>query len=181
MASSRLIIMAKPGAMERESMLRVIRELGLEQQLGTAMFDPANWHQSLSDQFPDSPEFRATLRRACGQVSAAPFTLSLNRIIGGETHWEFKARGTPKGFSALLTAIRAALRAERITDVQGHSPHVTISYRAPSKLPSTPITPIDWAVEDFLLVRGGGDPYRYEELGRWSLKGDSTPQLGFGF
>ena len=109
MASSRLIIMAKPPAATLAAMVQVLRERELDQQLGAAMFDPVNWHQSLSDLFPDSPEFRATLKRACGQVSAAPFTLRLNRIIGGKSHWEFKARGTPKGFSALLTAIRVAL------------------------------------------------------------------------
>ena len=183
-APSRLIIMAKPPAATLAAMVQVLRERELEQQLGAEMFDPANWHQSFSDRFPDSPEFRASLKRACGQVVAEPFVLSLNRIGGTEGHWEFRVRGRPKGFTALLTAIRAALRAERITDVEGNSPHVRISDRAPASLPSTPIVPIDWRIDELLLVRGGGDPYRYETLGRWPFAGTAaaqSPQMGWEF
>jgi 2'-5' RNA ligase len=179
MSRSRLILMAMPSPAVRAVLLQAVRDLGLEEPLGPELFDPENWHQSFSDAFPDSPDFRDALRRACGQLSAAPFTLSLNRI-GGEGHWAFNARGKPEGFTALLSAVRSALKAERITDVAGHSPHVTVSYRAPYKLASTRIEPIEWLIDEILLVRGGGDPYRYEVLGRWPLVGEGKrpgPQM----
>ena len=100
--------------------------------------------------------------------------MTFNRIKGNAVgssgiHWAFRAKGEPKGLKTLLASVRAALGAEGLEIGNGHAPHVTISYNAPALLPSMPIELIEWIVDELLLVKGDGNPYRYVVIERWPL------------
>lgn len=181
-----LIFMAQPQLAIRTRMEAAVAANGLDLRLGSAQFESGNWHQSFSDRQDDKPKIRAAMLRAGARVSAPSFVMTLNRINGTGAgprgiHWAFRAMGKPKGLEAVLTSVRAALLAEGIDDDSGHGPHLTISYKAPSPLPSVAIEPIEWTVDELLLVRGCGQPYRYEVVGRWPLAAAlEPPQQQFG-
>ncbi|MDR7336169.1 hypothetical protein [Roseateles asaccharophilus] len=78
-------------------------------------------------------------------------------------------RGRPTGFKDVLANVRHELRLSGL-DAPGHSPHVTISYRAPEPLQVTlAIRSITWLIDEVLLVVGHGMPYHYEVIDRWKL------------
>lgn len=173
--------MTTPPPAALAEMVRALTVAGLDDRLGSHLFAPANWHQSLSHRYPAGTEIENRLLRAGERIAARAFTLTLNRFYGrGDSyplHWAFLAKGRPPGFDNLLAAIRVALFEEGFPGASGHSPHVTISYSAPASLPSTNIAPIAWPISEVLLVEGGGTPYHYEALARWPLLPDPDAQL----
>lgn len=178
----RLLFIAKPPPEVLDAMQATLMERGLDARLGREMFSAKNWHQSLSDRnFDASERSRQRMLRAGARVRAHVCTLTLNRIRGQgrdiSTHWAYHARGEPANFTALVDAVRAALREEGVGSESGHTPHVTISYEAPDQLKTIHITPIPWTIDEILLVKGGGNPYRYHELGRWPLLPDRQASL----
>ena len=177
MTPPRFLVMAQPPWVVREACQRVVHDLGLNALLQGAMFDPVNWHQTLSDRFYDRSQIEP-LRCACARVRAQACTLTLNRIRGDggpeAFHWAFHALGRPPGFSRLLEAVKQALAAERLDTLHGHRPHITISYWAPLALRTHKIRPIPWTIDEILLVEGHrvGDHdehYRYDVIDRWPL------------
>lgn len=172
----RLLLMSQPPPAVLEWMKTVIRLYGLEARLGRAMFDAVNWHQTWSGRYDDTASLRDRLRRVGERISVPAFTLSFNRA-GGEMHWTLLGRGRPEGFRHLLATMRAALQSSDL-EAPGHTPHITISYRAPEPLKPLPIPPIAWPVDEIRLVAGQGKPYRYEVLDRWPLTPPpASPQL----
>ncbi len=172
----RLLLLSQPSPAVLAGMQTVIRRYGLEARLGRAMFDAVNWHQTWSGRYEDTAAMRDRLRRVGAGISVPAFTLSFNRV-GGEAHWTLLGRGRPEGFKRLLGAVRAELQASDL-DAPGHTPHVTISYRAPEPLKTLPIPPVAWQVDEIRLVAGQGRPYRYEVLDRWRLlQPPASPQL----
>ena len=174
MTPPRLLFIAKPPPEVLGAMQATVTERGLDVRLGREMCSAKNWHQSLSDRnFDASERSRQRMLRAGERVCAHVCTLTLNRIRGQgsdiPTHWAYHSRGTPADFTALVAAVRAALREEGLCSESGHTPHVTISYGAPDQLKTIHIAPIPWTIDEILLVKGGGNPYRYHELGRWAL------------
>ncbi|HEU6455158.1 MAG TPA: hypothetical protein VN201_06805 [Roseateles sp.] len=79
---------------------------------------------------------------------------------------------------ALLGSIRAAL-SSRDLDAPGHTPHMTIDYRAAEPLAAAITIPIiERPVEDILLVVGGGKDYHVEVIDSWPLRPPpEDPQL----
>jgi 2'-5' RNA ligase len=174
------LFIAKPQPDVLSAMVTAVTASGLDHLLGAALFAPDNWHQSLSDRYSDEPELRDRLLHAGGRISAVSVTMTLNRIISKSgkrgIQWAFRARGEPPEFQELLNTVQAALRAEGLSEEQGHIPHITISYAAPARLSSQKILPIEWTVNEILLVKGGGEePYQYRTLGRWQLLAPPYP------
>src|SRR6218665_1891284 len=128
MTRSRFLVVAMPSPLVRKACEDVLDAAGLKATLQDALFDPANWHQSLSDRFFQRSRIES-LRRACSRVRATACTLALNRVrsSGGpdEFHWAFHARGRPGCFTALLAAVNRGLAAEGLTPSGGHSPHIS--------------------------------------------------------
>jgi 2'-5' RNA ligase len=176
-ASSRLLMLAQPNAMQLRAMQRALAPLNLTTQLGDALLPPACWHQALSDPYVDSPATLQALVRAGDRVRGSRFVMTLDRFGasgGGDAiHWSLKSSGrAPDGLAALLAAIRQSLLAEGLEAGASHTPHVTVSYRAPGKLPTLRVPPVRWLVDEILLARGGhGHPFRYDVLTRWPLQG----------
>ena len=167
--------MAKPQPEVLSAMETAVSASGLDVKLGAALFIPENWHQSLSATYQRNTDADVErLLRAGSRINATAVTVRLNRIRSqgsraGQIHWAFLAEGNPDGFRELLCAVQAAMRAEGIEEHIVHHPHLTISYWAPSRLPSQKIEPIDWTIDAVLLVEGSGQPYRYITLAQWPL------------
>ena len=174
MTESRLLFVALPPPEVRDALLRAVRINRLDTRLGSAMFPHANWHQTLSDRYPDTAKMRARMLRAGARAAAHACTLTFNRLRDqrhGETwDWAFKAKGRPQGFDALLAAIAAALATEGVETATGHTPHMTVSYWAPEPLGPSDMAPLHWTLTDIRLVLGGGQPYQYTALGQWPLQ-----------
>lgn len=56
------------------------------------------------------------------------------------------------------------------------SAHFTVSYLAQRTLRMVQIEPAEWILDEVLLVRGGGGPYRWEVRGIHKL-GEPSPVL----
>ncbi|MDN0077587.1 hypothetical protein QU481_22455 [Crenobacter sp. SG2303] len=172
--------MAKPPPAVLSAMVSAVRHHGLDTRLGSRLFAPDNWHQSLSSRYFVEARLLDRLLRAGDRVSAVMCPMTLNRINSGRPttgrmHWAFQAHGDPKELKALRLAIQAALLAEGLDAPSTPTPHVTISYLAPSPLPSQQIEPIDWTIDEILLVEGGGAPYRYRTIATWPLAAPPYP------
>lgn len=178
----RALFVAMPGPDVREGLLAGARAHGLDRQLGGAMFDPLNWHQTLSDRhWRPSADRIEQLKRAGARMAGMAFTLRFDRIGGGD-HWVFGVQGGSRGLKDLLAAVQQGLGSEGLADKLIHTPHITLSYTAPHPLQRTDIEPVEWQVDEILLVVGGGnEPYRYRVVERWPLQRmDQVPgaQLG---
>ncbi|WP_440223301.1 2'-5' RNA ligase family protein [Dokdonella sp. MW10] len=180
MSRSRWLFVARPPESVRDAIAAALDAVGLRARLGDAAFAIENWHQSLSDRQWHISKVDA-MQRAGARVRATQVKMILNRVVNrGESprlHWTLLAQGQPEGFAELLNALRVAEAAEGLVDVVGNTPHITLSYDAPSPLEgSVSITPVMWTLDHLELVHGGGDPYGYETIDRWPL--DPSPQGG---
>ncbi len=81
MTPSRFLVVAMPPPLVLEDLKSVLDAIGLRTQLQGAMFDPANWHQSLTVPVYEQSEVER-LWRACAQVRASACTVALTRIRG---------------------------------------------------------------------------------------------------
>ncbi|MGY0632577.1 2'-5' RNA ligase family protein [Luteimonas sp. A478] len=167
-----LLRMAPPAATALDS---AIESAGIKVALGAELFPAALWHQSVSDRYADRPELRQRLLAAGGQVRVPGFTIELDQLRSGRNqrgsfNVEARQRGACTGLATLVDAINDAAAAQGLPKGGGHSPHVTLSYTFQGELPRTRSMPsIEWPVDAFELVLGGGRPYGYTTLGRWML------------
>lgn len=174
MTGPRFLVVAMPSLRERRALAGELETSGLKARLKGAMFDPANWHQSLSDRFQVPSEIER-LRRACANVRARACTLTWNRIRCDGPHWAFRAHGMPPSFIELVEAVKTAFAGEGLFGLKGHSPHISISYRAPPTRYTHRIRPIQWTIDEILLVKGhqmGGheEHYGYDVIDSWRLQ-----------
>lgn len=170
MSFPRLLLISQPPIEVEELMSSTVARHGLDGRLGSAMVPAANWHQTWSDRYLDTPSMRSALRRAGARISAEAFTMVLNRIAGRE-YWSFQTQGRPAGFDDVLESVLAALLQEGLGEGPGHTPHLTLSYRAPAPLEPIYIQPIAWQVREVLLVVGGShEEYDYDIIDRWALQ-----------
>ena len=177
----RLCFAAIPTPDEAAAWRARLQDAGVPARLGRSLLAIGNWHQSLSGVHvdPDASTLQRLLR-AGESIAADAMTLQFNRVgwsqgQKGQIHCTLHARGRPSGFGALLSAVQQALGAQQLGDDESHRPHITLSYSTFALHPTTAIAPIDWTVRDVVLLKGHGDPYRYDVLGRWPLNEPSNP------
>lgn len=179
LAPTRCILLGKPPADICQLLAAELERLGLTARLGDNLFAPSNWHQSLSDRFEDEPHVVEQLRRAGEKIDARAVRFRMDRIESQPgpdgTHWAFRPDRTPRDFARLLQNIGAAVTATTGRRSVQPTAHVTISYWAREHLRRlVEIQPVEWVLDEVLLVRGGGHPYHYEVLDRWPLKAPSV-------
>lgn len=182
-AEPRVFLAAMPQPVLRDDTLALLVRLGLDKRLRSALFAPENWHQSLSERiFSPTEEECAALLQVGSAVSASACTLHFNRIEGsgdmpGRIHWTMRARGVPKAFAALLQEVRGRLGDAGFDRIAtGVTPHMTLSYCARDTLDKIVLDPpIAWTIDELCLVIGGGNPYRYDIIGRWPLLPEIDP------
>lgn len=196
MQLNRLFFALWPGDAVRAACADATRELKVRLQPGGYPSAPERYHMTLlflGDQVQAVQE--AAALQAAKALRAAPFTLTLDQAGSFRnpraTPWWLGARKAPDGLTRLHEQLRdVLLRANAPVERMRFTPHLTI-YRADRALPTTAIAPIEWAVDEFVLVRSRLDeqPIRYEILGRWPLLGapepavpaTPPPQLDLGF
>ncbi|NKF21520.1 RNA 2',3'-cyclic phosphodiesterase [Solimonas marina] len=186
MEPNRLFFALWPGEAVRASCNAAARQLNIRMPSGGYLSSPERYHVTLlflGDHVPRDQEDAAC--RAAALVRAAPFTLTLDHagsFRNREIPWWIAARSTPPGLTAFYAALRDAMLQARVSlERLRFVPHLTIARNAKIILPPTPIEPIDWAVDEFVLIRSRLDlrPVRYEVIGRWPLLapegGTATP------
>lgn len=173
--------MAKPTAQKADELEQVLEAAGIKQRLGGLMFEKYNWHQSLSArQFPrelllSESEVEERMIRAGSRIKAGVVNLAFDRISSSGSvpsiHWALRGKGKGPGeFLALIAAIRESILLEGLVAPSGHTQHITISYRAPETLKTLKLERgFGWRVDQILLVKVQGSPYRYEVVTEWPL------------
>lgn len=174
---------ALPGLYESERWLTRLAAAGVASKLGRRMFAMENWHQTLSGRHFDADEATiAGLLEAGSRITAHAVTLRFNRVVWtqGEperrNHCTLFTHGRPVEFDALLSAVQVALKDVGLDDSEGHRPHITLSYDAGELHPTVQLIPIEWTIDEILLLKGHGSPYRYDVIGRWPLLPPASPQ-----
>ena len=87
--------------------------------------------------------------------------------LAAEGGWSFKPRGRLQLDSAGVNAPKG-IAGQQSLGIATEFRRAYIGFDG--TMPSTQsIPPLDWRVDAFELVWGGGHPYRYDTLGRWQL------------
>lgn len=178
----RILFVAMPPEPVRLAIAEVVSRHGLDKALGSKLSPSGNWHQSLSERtfHPD----QALIDRLLGvgaAVQANACTMQNTRIDSslnqkGRVHVTLRG-GSKKLLDPLNQAVQQQLLAAgQVEMATGVTPHVTLSYNAPRLLPAVPLQPpLQWTLDELLLVIGHGDPYRYDVVGRWPLLAERDP------
>lgn len=195
MQLNRLFFALWPDEAVRRNCHEAARELKVRLHPGGYASAAERYHLTLlflGDQV--SPAHEARALQAARLVQAPPFTLTLDQAgsfrSARKVPWWLGARRPPAELAALHERLRdAMLRADAPVERMRFAPHLTVM-RADRPLPPTAIAPIEWRVDDFVLIRSRLDlqPVAYEILGRWPLAGVAAsdavappPQLDLGF
>ncbi|MBB5207198.1 hypothetical protein [Chiayiivirga flava] len=173
----RLLLLAFPPLSVRAALAERLIALGVTEKLGNRLLRFELLHQSFSGRLLNpSNEQCDALIHACAGISAHACTLRFNRVEGpnveaGRTHCTLLPRGKPKAFAETHASVSRHLRASGFEAMAtGNTPHMTLSYNALTSFANIPIVPtIDWTIDELCLAIGGGNPYRYEVIGRWPL------------
>jgi len=153
----------------------VIGSAGIKALLGPDLFPAVLWHQSVSDRYADRPEIRERLLAAGAAVQVPGFTIGLDQLRAyrndkGSYNVEARQRAGSPDLVTLVDAVNVAVAAQGLPRGGGHSPHATLSYGFQGEPPKPLKMPaVEWSVDAFELVVGGGRPYGYTTLGRWAL------------
>lgn len=183
LATSRCLLLGKPSTAACQRLHGELKRLGLAARLADDFFAPTNWHQSLSDRFEDEPLMVEQLRGAGRKISARAVKFRMDRVESQPgpdgTHWAFRPDRTPEDFVQLLKSVGAATFALTGRKPAWPSAHLTISYWASEHLRRmVQIEPVEWLLDEVLLVRGGGRPYHYELIDSWRLQAPRLETVG---
>jgi RNA 2',3'-cyclic 3'-phosphodiesterase len=133
----------------------------------------------LGDAIP--PEIELQVRFAARQVQSEPFSVRLDEAscFKKPSIWWLGCRKAPEALVDLRREIQASLDDITVTPDRKHfHPHITLVRDARRPLPPKAITPIEWSVSHFSLMRShlGEAGSRYEEIERWPLRRDRPVQ-----
>ncbi|SFF39291.1 2'-5' RNA ligase [Fontimonas thermophila] len=177
-AINRLFFALWPSAAVRQACAEAARGLRMRMQPTGYLSPPDRYHITLlflGDFVPADKE--AAARQAASLVRSPPFALRLDQAGSFRNRaipWWLGMRELPPQLERLHERLRDAMLRVGVTpDRMRFVPHLTVVRDAGKPLPPTPVTPIDWAVDEFVLVRSRLDrnPVEYELLGRWPLTG----------
>ena len=118
----------------------------------------------------------ARVRLAAGGLTLPPFDVAFDQVVsfhGRRDHRPFVLLGSEGvvGLMAFQAALGDALLHAGVLVPRGHfKPHVTLLYDRGGFAPKA-VEPITWTVREFVLIHSCLGKTRYDELGRWPLKG----------
>lgn len=121
---------------------------------------------------------------AADTVRAAPFTLRLDQAGSFQNRavpWWLGAAQVPHELRSLCGQLRAALRRAGLPGDSGQrlTPHVTVLHDAGRSLPTRPVPPVDWPVQDYVLIESRlGTHSEYRVLARWPLQAHAERDAG---
>ena len=112
-------------------------------------------------------------RAAAANAEFQPFALSIE-TAGCWNHnrvaW-LAPRNTPTELSTLVVTLEGGLRDAGFgLETRPYSPHITVVRKARCGRMDLALAPIEWRVQEFVLVRSELDPAgsRYSVIGRWN-------------
>jgi 2'-5' RNA ligase len=105
------------------------------------------------------------------RVSAFSFSLdTAGSFANRSIPWWIGCSTMPQDLGVLWDAISACLESLGLHATEDRTPHVTILRDAERLLPPTSMEPIEWPVEEFVLIDSLlGPKASYTVLGRWRL------------
>jgi RNA 2',3'-cyclic 3'-phosphodiesterase len=170
-----LMLMPPPDVAERADALtaRLRAQLGLKPRRMRERLHVTLCPLGDYDGLPE-PVVHAAAQAASG-LSVAPFEVSFDRLVsfrGGQTFPLVLLAGTGNdAIVALRQQFAESLRAGGVLFPAGNTitPHMTL-LRSPRSLPETPVEPLNWTVNDVVLVHSLLGQSQYVELGRWALR-----------
>ena len=126
------------------------------------------------------PSLLARAGQAAAQLSLPSFELRLDKVGSFGGHRDRRpcvATGQAAGISGVLglhaalgqALLRQGLLRHGLPGGARFTPHMTLFYDRQS-LPETTIAPLQWQVEDLVLIRSLLGQGRYEVEGRWPLR-----------
>ncbi len=171
--TARLFFAIWPDGAVRDQLDKV--SLGLHQACGGRRTRAATVHLTLA--FLGEVELGRipTLLELASRVVGTAFELRLTRF-----DWWRKKRiawaapeQVPAALSALVEDLAVRLKeADFRIDERPYSPHVTLVRKADCRLADFSASPVEWPVEEFVLVRSvmSENGSSYETIGRWPLQ-----------
>ena len=132
--------------------------------------------QFLGDHAALPPMLVEQASSAAASVRVPPFGLTLDRAGSFRNRaipWWLGCEAVPEGLLRLWDELGLALAKAGVRVQSGKAlvPHVTVVRDARRPLPPTPIDPLDWQVDSFVLVHSElGARNAYTEMGRWMLR-----------
>ena len=175
----RLFFALWPGDELRQGIADVTSQLLREHEPGGRRIGPHRYHltlQFLGDYAELPPSLVERASKAAASITVAPFHLSLDRAGSFRNRsipWWFGCEAPPEGLLQLWDSLGAALARAGVRAQSGKAlvPHVTVLRDARQPLPATPIDPLHWPVDSFVLIHSElGARNVYTEVGRWSLR-----------
>lgn len=171
----RLFFALSPRSDLRERVADTAAALEREHAPGGRRLKPERYHvtlQFLGDFHPVPERLVEDAQAAASSVRASAFELSLDCVgsFRGANVWWLGSQAVPDGLRTLWDSLGHALMQRRVPvkSSGGFVPHLTIQRAVRRHLPPTPITPLSWRVDEFVLFDSRpGRPY--DVLGRWPL------------
>lgn len=168
----RLFLALWPDDALRDAMAAVVDGLPAFRGAGRRV-DPAKYHVTLHflGGWPALPaDVVAACREASSSVAASAFHLVIDHAGSfPRSRVGWLAPSGNSGLDALWSGLGHALR-ESGVDCRAQetfSPHVTVLRGLSARVDETPVEPLSWPVDAFVLVHSHGG--RYEVIERWGL------------
>lgn len=180
---NRLFFALWPDEPTRMAAQDAAKTLKLKMQPGGYLSKPDRYHltlQFLGDFVPAESE--AAAQQAASLIRSAPFTLTLDHagsFRNPKIPWWLAPRVSPPGLTRLYQRLHDKLLEVRVLpERMKFVPHLTVLRDAGQVLPQTAIQPIEWQVQEFVLLRSRLDlkPMHYDILGRWPLTGSEDSE-----
>jgi 2'-5' RNA ligase len=128
---------------------------------------------------PPPEDLVARARQAADGLVRPPFDVAFDQLVsfhGRRDHRPFVLLGGHggegiAGLMAFQAALGEALQRAGLPVPHGHfKPHITLLYDRGGFAPKA-VEPVTWTVREFVLIHSWLGKTRYDELGRWPLKG----------
>lgn len=174
-ATQRLFLALLPDAALHQQLVKLRDELAVN----GAPVAPGNLHLTLVFLGTTDAGTRLDIERACDNVRAAAFTLTLDQI----GYWPkprivwLGSTATPPELNALVAELNAiAARSGFSVDTRPYAPHITLARKARA-LKARAAGPLVWKARSFSLMESQSTPQgvRYVELRRWELIPPAQP------
>ena len=120
--------------------------------------------------FDEGSDAPARAMAAAGRTHGERLALAIDQAASFGPTWFLGPSAPPAELAALHAALSAELAMEGFAlERRDFHPHATFLRKAGRPLAATPIAPISWCAEEFVLFDSRPGECRYLELGRWPL------------
>ena len=167
---SRVFFALWPEPETQSQLARLGKALHLE--MGGRATRESSIHLTLAFLGDVSAEQLDVLHRIAADVVFQPFTMSIDRsgcFAQSKVAW-LAPRTTPLPLLSLVEQLEAELKQAGFRlEERPYTPHITVVRDAKCKRIEASLVPVEWQVEDFVLVRSqpGKQPSPYSTIGCW--------------